>query len=387
MTALRLGGDLVRRSHRAHRLLPRRVRGSPSLARRAGVLRAGRGDEPPARTLLVEPARDRDRSAPRGSAWPRSPPGWASRLPSAVADDGARSRRGLGRRIRGGLGAWARAGGRARRAARRARHAPARSRRISRTTRARGRRSPCSRSAVAGFLGQAAGIAARSRRRDFWCFAGEQAAGPPSHRSLRRSRRAGRRVSHRTRVGCSWVSRCSATQLEPRPSLSPTRWCGPGSLVFGGGHVVLPLLEEAVVAPGWVSGQEFLAGYGLAQAMPGPLFSFSAYLGAIQEPTPTASREPRSRWSRSTCPRSCSSAAFCRVRLSIRRNASVQAALVGVGAAVVGILAAAFWDPILTASVDTRRRRVRRWLLVLLAPAGLGVVPRPRRPGRSSLAA
>ena len=56
--------------------------------------------------------------------------------------------------------------------------------------------------------------------------------------------------------------------------------------MFGGGHVVLPLLDQAVVEPGWVGQQEFLAGYGLVQAMPGPLFTFSAYLGAIQGPEP-----------------------------------------------------------------------------------------------------
>src|SRR5690625_6727842 len=54
-----------------------------------------------------------------------------------------------------------------------------------------------------------------------------------------------------------------------------------GALVFGGGHVVLPLLEEAVVSPGWVSADDFMAGYGAAQAIPGPLFSFAAYLGAL----------------------------------------------------------------------------------------------------------
>ena len=53
-----------------------------------------------------------------------------------------------------------------------------------------------------------------------------------------------------------------------------------GALVFGGGHVVLPLLREAVVAPGWISSDDFLAGYGAAQAVPGPLFTFAAYLGA-----------------------------------------------------------------------------------------------------------
>ena len=59
-----------------------------------------------------------------------------------------------------------------------------------------------------------------------------------------------------------------------------------GALVFGGGHVVLPLLQSAVVHPGWVGQAQFLAGYGAAQAVPGPLFSFAAYLGAIETPGP-----------------------------------------------------------------------------------------------------
>ena len=56
--------------------------------------------------------------------------------------------------------------------------------------------------------------------------------------------------------------------------------------MFGGGHVVLPLLQAQVVAPGWVTNETFLAGYGLVQAVPGPLFTFAAYLGAVMEPTP-----------------------------------------------------------------------------------------------------
>jgi chromate transporter len=59
-----------------------------------------------------------------------------------------------------------------------------------------------------------------------------------------------------------------------------------GALVFGGGHVVLPLLQAQVVTPGWVSNEAFLAGYGLAQAVPGPLFTFAAYLGAVMGPPP-----------------------------------------------------------------------------------------------------
>ena len=59
-----------------------------------------------------------------------------------------------------------------------------------------------------------------------------------------------------------------------------------GSLVFGGGHVVLPLLQEAVVPTGWVDADSFLAGYGAVQAVPGPLFTFAAYLGAVMKPEP-----------------------------------------------------------------------------------------------------
>ncbi|MFX5150038.1 chromate transporter, partial [Acinetobacter baumannii] len=59
-----------------------------------------------------------------------------------------------------------------------------------------------------------------------------------------------------------------------------------GALVFGGGHVVLPLLREAFVTPGWVSDDTFLAGYGAAQAVPGPLFTFAAYLGTVVNTTP-----------------------------------------------------------------------------------------------------
>ena len=63
-----------------------------------------------------------------------------------------------------------------------------------------------------------------------------------------------------------------------------------GALVFGGGHVVLPLLREAFVTPGWVSDDAFLAGYGAAQAMPGPLFSFASFLGAASSASPTCTK-------------------------------------------------------------------------------------------------
>ena len=124
-----------------------------------------------------------------------------------------------------------------------------------------------------------------------------------------------------------------------------------GSLVFGGGHVVLPLLQAAVVPPGWVTDDAFLAGYGAAQAVPGPLFTFAAYLGAVMGPQPNG-------WL---------GAALCLVAVFVpsfllvigalpfwedfRRHASAQAALRGVNAAVVGLLLAALYHPVWTAGI------------------------------------
>ena len=125
-----------------------------------------------------------------------------------------------------------------------------------------------------------------------------------------------------------------------------------GSLVFGGGHVVLPLLDQAVVAPGWVGEQDFLAGYGLAQAMPGPLFTFSAYLGAIREPSPNRVAGAAIAVGAIFLPSFLLLGGVLPLWSWMRRRAAVQAALGGVGAAVVGVLAAAFWDPVLTTSIE-----------------------------------
>ncbi len=125
-----------------------------------------------------------------------------------------------------------------------------------------------------------------------------------------------------------------------------------GALVFGGGHVVLPLLHDAVVAPGWVGEQEFLAGYGLVQAMPGPLFTFSAYLGAIQHPSPNGAAGAALALVAIFLPSFLLLGGVLPLWSSIRAHGAVQAALVGIGAAVVGVLAAALWNPVLTTSID-----------------------------------
>lgn len=124
-----------------------------------------------------------------------------------------------------------------------------------------------------------------------------------------------------------------------------------GALVFGGGHVVLPLLRSAFVAPGWVSDDTFLAGYGAAQAVPGPLFTFAAYLGAVV----------------ATAPNGLAGAALGLVGIflpgmlilvgtlpfwdTFRKRAGAQAVMRGVNAAVVGLLGAALYAPVWTSSV------------------------------------
>src|SRR6266851_2196296 len=124
-----------------------------------------------------------------------------------------------------------------------------------------------------------------------------------------------------------------------------------GALVFGGGHVVLPLLHASVVEPGWVSEDAFLSGYGAAQAVPGPLFTFAAYLGAIMTAPPSG-------WP---------GAALCLVAIflpglllvlgvlpfwaSLGRGALMRACLRGVNAAVVGVLLGALYDPVWTKAI------------------------------------
>lgn len=124
-----------------------------------------------------------------------------------------------------------------------------------------------------------------------------------------------------------------------------------GALVFGGGHVVLPLLDAAVVPTGWVSKETFLAGYGAAQAVPGPLFTFAAFLGASMQIEPSG-------WAGGAL---CLLAIFLPAFLlvvgalpfweTLRRNRRAQAALAGVNAGVVGLLLAALWQPVWNSAV------------------------------------
>jgi len=119
-----------------------------------------------------------------------------------------------------------------------------------------------------------------------------------------------------------------------------------GALVFGGGHVVLPLLQSAVVAPGWVSPHSFLAGYGLAQAMPGPLFTFAAFLGAGSSMGPGGWAGAALALGAIFLPGLLLVSGMLPFWHGLREKPKAQAAMRGANAAVVGVLAAAFYDPI-----------------------------------------
>lgn len=124
-----------------------------------------------------------------------------------------------------------------------------------------------------------------------------------------------------------------------------------GALVFGGGHVVLPLLREAFVVPGWVSDDAFLAGYGAAQAIPGPLFTFAAYLGAVVGPSPHGIAGAALGLFGIFLPGILILLATLRFWDRLRKRPGAQAMMHGVNAAVVGLLGAALYNPLWTTSV------------------------------------
>ncbi|NPU15362.1 chromate efflux transporter [Bradyrhizobium sp. 83012] len=124
-----------------------------------------------------------------------------------------------------------------------------------------------------------------------------------------------------------------------------------GALVFGGGHVVLPLLREAFVGPGWLSDDAFLAGYGAAQAVPGPLFTFAAYLGTIVAPQPHGIIGAILGLLGIFLPGMLVLLAALPLWDSFRKRAGAQAMMRGINAAVVGVLGAALYDPVWTSTV------------------------------------
>jgi chromate transporter len=124
-----------------------------------------------------------------------------------------------------------------------------------------------------------------------------------------------------------------------------------GSLVFGGGHVVLPLLQAEVVPPGWVTNEQFVAGYGAAQAVPGPLFTFAAYLGAVMQPLGGGLAGAALALVAVFAPSFLLIAGALPLWDSLRPRPSFQAALRGINAAVVGLLLAALYHPVWTSAI------------------------------------
>ena len=124
-----------------------------------------------------------------------------------------------------------------------------------------------------------------------------------------------------------------------------------GSLVFGGGHVVLPLLHATVVEPGWVNDGQFLAGYGAAQAVPGPLFTFAAYLGAVSSPSPNGLAGAGLATVAIFLPSFLLVFGVLPFWDRLRASVGVRRALVGTNAAVVGILLAALYTPVWTGAI------------------------------------
>jgi chromate transporter len=157
-----------------------------------------------------------------------------------------------------------------------------------------------------------------------------------------------------------------------------------GALVFGGGHVVLPLLQAELVGPGWIDPARFLAGYGAAQAVPGPLFTVAAYLGAAVQPAPHGLAGAAIALAAIFLPGLLLVYGALPYWDVLRARPRAQAAMRGTNAAVVGILGAALYDPVWVSAVGNARDfalavlafvlltvgRVPPWIVVLLTAAG-----------------
>jgi chromate transporter len=163
-----------------------------------------------------------------------------------------------------------------------------------------------------------------------------------------------------------------------------------GSLVFGGGHVVLPLLQAEVVAPGWVINEHFLAGYGAAQAVPGPLFTFAAYLGFVMRPEPNGLAGAALALVAIFLPAFLMTVGALPFWDRLRTRPRFQAALRGINAAVVGLLLAALYQPVWTTAIHAPSDFVLAllafgllafwrwppWLVVVLTALGGEVIAR-----------
>jgi chromate transporter len=222
-----------------------------------------------------------------------------------------------------------------------------------------------------------------------WRFLGAGQGVPPVQEGVSTRRGLGIALTALVAVGLLLFGLPLVRQLASSQALAELdSFFRVGSLVFGGGHVVLPLLEHEVVAPGWVTTEQFLAGYGAAQAVPGPLFTFAAYLGAVMHPGPLAWLYGVFTLVAIFLPASLFVVARMPLWNLMRTHTHVQAAIRGVNAGVVGILLAALYDPIWTNAVKTPADfslalalfgmlmfwRLPPWVVVVAAAVGGAVI-------------
>jgi chromate transporter len=146
-----------------------------------------------------------------------------------------------------------------------------------------------------------------------------------------------------------------------------------GALVFGGGHVVLPLLQSEIVGRGWLDQDSFLAGYGVVQALPGPLFSFAGFVGAAQDAAPGGWRGGLVALAAIFLPGLLLVLGVLPFWDRIKALPGARAVMAGINAVVVGVLAAALWDPVLTTAI----RRPSDWALAAGAYVFLAIARLP----------
>ncbi|MFI8593954.1 chromate efflux transporter [Microbacterium sp. NPDC078428] len=234
---------------------------------------------------------------------------------------------------------------------------------------------------AAGSLGQVAAIVVGALAGAWLCRSAIDTDAAPL--PLRVSRRAGAIALGVLAVVLIGLPVAAASLSSPALDVADA-FARAGALVFGGGHVVLPLLEAEVVTGGWVSADEFLAGYGAAQAMPGPLFTFAAYLGALAAPGAAGLGLAAVALVAIFLPGLLLLVGVIPFWNGLRARPAAQALQRGANAAVVGILAAALYDPVFTTAVTGAGTvalalvcfvllvswRAPAWVVVLVGGAG-----------------
>ena len=201
---------------------------------------------------------------------------------------------------------------------------------------------------VAGSLGQIAAIAAGGLAGLLVCRGGADADGPSL--SFPVSRSGGMAALVVFALLLAGLPLAAAATASQGVALFDAFYRA-GALVFGGGHVVLPLLDAEVVQGGWMDADRFLAGYGAAQAVPGPLFTFAAYLGAVVEPAPNGIIGASVALVAIFLPGFLLLVGVLPFWNALRVRRGAQAAMRGANAAVVGILGAALYDPVFTGAI------------------------------------